>query len=109
MGTSQISRVQVIGVIKRAAVLLRGMPADEKEPVARALAQACGELGVTPAQFDAAINTTPELDELKTTAVREALSGPTDPGPNAAISREAATGQPGDTAVGPGAPGANGI
>ena len=106
MGTTQISRAQVIEVIRRAAAIVRAAQGAETDPVAGALAQACGELGIGTAQFDAAIATTPELEQLKTTAIREALTGTTDPGPNDAISREAATGRPGDTAVGPGAPNA---
>jgi hypothetical protein len=108
MGTQSVNRTRAIRIIRQAADALQAARTkpEDSTAVSRALARACSELGIEPAAFDALIAADPELELLKVNAIREAVAGSTDPGPHDAISREAATGQPGDTTWGPGAPGA---
>jgi hypothetical protein len=53
-------------------------------------------LGVELTTYKDAIAADPDLASLERAAVQEALAGTPDPGPYDRISREAATGQPGD-------------
>ena len=91
------SRTAIISIIKGASDALRAAAARPDQPgvVAQALADACSTAGVAPSSFDEAVRADPELEQLKTTALDEALTGVTDPGPNAQISRESSSGQPG--------------
>jgi hypothetical protein len=100
MSSTHAPRTSVIAIIKNAADALRSAGAKPEDPgvVAQALATACSTAGVTPAAFDRAVAADPELGHLKTSALDEALAGVTDPGPNAQISRESPSGQPGDLA-----------
>ncbi|MDB4943340.1 MAG: hypothetical protein JWP97_2874 [Labilithrix sp.] len=99
-------RASVVQVIKEAASTLRDAKSEPTDDAAvgEALRAACGKRGISPEEFDAAVRDEPELLLLQKNAIREALAGSTDPGPHAEISREAATGRPGDTADGPGNP-----
>lgn len=108
MGTQNLDRAKAIRIIRDAADMLKGakIHPDDAPAIGYALADECGKLGIAPEAFDAFVMNNPELEQLKIAALREALAGTSDPGPHDAISREAATGQPGDHAWGPGAPGA---
>ena len=110
MATERASRAQVIDVIKKASAALRAARTTPEDvgAVSRALADACGALNLSPIDFDAAIGADSDLGELKAQALREALAGSTDPGPNDAISRVASTGRVGDTANAHGTPDAEG-
>lgn len=99
MTNPQVSRADVLEVVKSAANALRAARAKPDDPkvVPLALAAACVERGVSPQAFDDAITADPELERLKGEALREAVLGATDPGPYAEVSRESSSGLPGDT------------
>ena len=98
MSAEAVPRESVLRIVMSAAVELRASHASAHDPqrVPRALAAACRAAGVAPAAFDAAVEAEPDLEQLKSAALLEAVAGSTDPGPNAEISRESMSGQPGD-------------
>lgn len=93
-----VPRESVLEIVKSAAGALSGSRVSAHDPqrVSRALAAACRAAGVAPDAFDAAVAAAPELEQLTSNALQEAMVGSTDPGPNAEISRESSSGQPGD-------------
>ena len=98
MSAGALPRESDLHIVKSAAGALRASRASAHDPqrVPRALAAACRAAGVAPEAFDAAVEAEPELEQLKSAAIHEAVAGSTDPGPNAEISRESMSGQPGD-------------
>ena len=98
MSAEAVPRESVLTIVKNAAAALRGSHAGAHDPqrVPRALAAACRAAGVATDAFDAAVEAEPEHEQLKSAALREAMAGSADPGPNAEISRESMSGQPGD-------------
>ena len=91
-------REKVLRVMRAAADALREArprPGDDGA-VADAIATACDTMGISPQDYRRIVESDALLEELEQRALDEAMVGSADPGPYAAISREAATGRPGD-------------
>lgn len=88
---TQPSRTNVLEIVRAAAAKLREAHGSDAE-VPAAFREACDSVGVSPFAFDTAITADAKLELLKHAAIREAISGSTDPGPYAATSRESPSG-----------------
>lgn len=98
-GGSSARRRQVLGAIRDVADRLRDehVQPDDARAVERVIRATCDAKGISPQEYRATIEADRELEHLQDLAFHEALAGSTDPGPNAAISRESMSGQPGNT------------
>jgi hypothetical protein len=90
-------RERVIRTVRQLEIVARelrerGEPIDPTELVHGAQARC----GVDPSNYERALAEDPDLVILEETALREAVSDASDPGPYDCISREASTGKPGE-------------
>ncbi len=90
-------REKVLRVIRAVADALRGEKGvPEDGAVAEAIATACDTMGISPQDYRRIVDSDSLLEELEQRAISDAIVTDADPGPYAAISREAASGRPGD-------------
>lgn len=92
-------REKVLRVMRAVADMLRGERPDVGDAIVDAIATACDTMGISPQDYRRIVDSDELLVELEQRAIGEAVTGTVDPGPYAAISREAATGRPGDLSL----------
>jgi hypothetical protein len=74
-----------------AALRQRALAGDDAL-LAAALRSACEQVGLTPEDYRRAIAADPSLMQLEKMTIDQAVTGPVDPGPHDAISRESPSG-----------------